>query len=819
MQDSGRPPGRSCVHSLTKGLELRLPSVLAATVLVGVCAASAQAAAGPLHPAHSPAPSRARVPSPTAARHTAATRLRASLASAQVSLTVSFKPRHPLLLAQLASRASGAPAVPAATLRRLFAPTAADVAATTAYLRAHGLRPAGAGLMTRSYTGPVSAAESAFGTQLSTYRAHGVTFRSPESVPTLPAAIAPQVAAVSGLDTYPTAQPLLTRGASAGGASAHSLSSCAAGQSVHNSYGGYQPGDLAAGNGYDYQSLLNAGNDGGGEVLALVEFSDYSPTAVSTFQSCYGTGVPISTQTVGAGPGGNLSGSSEVELDMEVAAANAPGLDHIYDYAAPSNASMSTVLDSIVNDVSTLHTTEVSISWGLCEPATPNSDVTASDTAFQLLAAEGVSVFSATGDSGSSDCHPLGTNALATDYPSTDPYVTAVGGTTLDTSGPTESAWGHPNTGSGGGGGGGVSINFPMPPWQTGTGVISADSSHAACGQTTEYCREVPDVALDANPDTGYVVNLRTYGWTEIGGTSAAAPLMAAMTADANEYSLGHGGARMGFASPFLYANPGIFRDITSGSNVVYSGVTKYAATAGYDMATGLGAPDGADMATALAATTSSPPTSADTSVTSTSTKATINANAGATVTGMLTSNGQPVAHEQVLVDFFYTYRGVKRDGMLWATTGTAGKYTIKLTTATIKARASYRASFLGDVGLHPSQTPTLHVMHVQPLLTLTSSLHWNGTRYTVKAGKVFTLSGLSKPALAGQKVSVQWKPRGAKNWKATGITAKVGSAGKYSVKVVFGARVQGQLRFARAGSLTGQWTTAYSPVKAFTAS
>ena len=87
--------------------------------------------------------------------------------------------------------------------------------------------------------------------------------------------------------------------------------------------------------------------------------------------------------------------------------------------------------------------------------------------------------------------------------------MTAVGGTSLrtGTSGTGhETTWGTPNTGSGGAGGGGMSTYFPMPAWQTGAGVVNSFSNPALCGQTTTQCREVPDVSLDANPDTGYIV-------------------------------------------------------------------------------------------------------------------------------------------------------------------------------------------------------------------------------------------------------------------------------------------------------------------------
>ena len=87
------------------------------------------------------------------------------------------------------------------------------------------------------------------------------------------------------------------------------------------------------------------------------------------------------------------------------------------------------------------------------------------------------------------------------------------------------------------------------------------------------FCRQVPDISLDADPNTGYIIYCtagpcHNGGWGQIGGTSAGAPLMAGITADMNEYSLANGGQRLGFANPFLYGAPaGHFYDVTLGDN------------------------------------------------------------------------------------------------------------------------------------------------------------------------------------------------------------------------------------------------------------
>ena len=106
----------------------------------------------------------------------------------------------------------------------------------------------------------------------------------------------------------------------------------------------------------------------------------------------------------------------------------------------------------------------------------------------------------------------------------------------------------------------------------------------------------MPDIALDGNPATGYVVRYTNSSsndvWGQVGGTSAAAPLMAALTADVNTATVAAGGHPLGPANAFLYAHPEIFHDVTSGSNSVHGSGVPYPAGTGYDMASGLGSPD-----------------------------------------------------------------------------------------------------------------------------------------------------------------------------------------------------------------------------------
>ena len=203
---------------------------------------------------------------------------------------------------------------------------------------------------------------------------------------------------------------------------------------------------------------------------------------------------------------------------------------------------------------------------------------------------------------------PVSTGGLSPEDPSTQPYVTAVGGTSLQAEGPapTESTWNNALVG-GGAGTGGVSALWTMPSWQQGTGVISSDSSNEPCGASPgSYCREVPDVSADADPYTGYVLYLDG-GWGGgEGGTSASTPLFAATIALAQASLIST--PRMGLLNPSLYVLAGssqAFNDVTTGNidNLGTAGGL-YPAAAAYDMATGLGSP----IATTLIAGLTQPP-------------------------------------------------------------------------------------------------------------------------------------------------------------------------------------------------------------------
>jgi subtilase family serine protease len=745
-------------------------------------------------------------------------------AGAQVTVSVSFAARNQALLTRLADAASAGGGVADGRLRTLFGPDPGEVASTVAYLRSHGLHQSAGGLLTRTFTGSAGDVEAAFATRLVQYRGGDGVVRAAVSAPTLPATAAKGVVAVDGLDSAPLVRPLSTTPPPLQVVS--KCSGTSSGTSSSNFPGGYEPAALASSAAYDYQPVLSAAREGQGNALALVEFSNYDAAPVQTYQNCYSTQVPITDVPVNGGAT-DSNGADEVQMDEEVAAGNAPGLDGIYVYNSANGTGFETMIDRILADRATTHVDEISISWGACEAAMSGSEIAAADAEFKLAAAAGLSVFAASGDSGSSGCEPFnGTTGPAVDFPASDPWVTGVGGTTLTTSATganRETAWGQPATFSGGGGGGGVSSAFAMPAWQSGAGVDEPGySSSAACGQTTLLCREVPDVALDANPDSGYVLRLTTplgNAWTQAGGTSAGAPLMAAVTADVDTASAAAGGQPLGFANPFLYAHPGVFRDITVGTNSITGIGPPYPAATGYDMATGLGSPDGSALATALIAATTQPAADA-TQLSGIQSSTTITPTAPVTLSGTLNDTTAPttlMSGRTITITGTYTVAGQLHTVTRSTTTTAVGNWSLAVTTADVGARMTWHAAYAGDPGFAASQSPT-QILMVKPTLTTASNLPWNGTQYTTQHGTTATLTGVSTPAMTGAILKLQTRLKGTTTWTTTSITATVTANGSYSTTITFTSPIKEYIRFSFTGSNTGPWLTTKSPARLFVA-
>ena len=199
------------------------------------------------------------------------------------------------------------------------------------------------------------------------------------------------------------------------------------------------------------------------------------------------------------------------------------------------------------------------------------------------------------GDSGAYECGA--TAGKAQSYPAVSPYVMAIGGTTLSSSGGTwqsETVWSCSSAStcqqsSSGGAGGGPSLTENAPSWQTAAGVL---------GTSTK--RGVPDISFDASPNSGALV-LINGSQTQIGGTSLAAPLWAGFW---TRIQAAHGNS-LAFPASAIYsgaaANPGWFHDVTSGNQ-------GYAAATGWDYASGYGSVQIAALSASLGSTPPPPP-------------------------------------------------------------------------------------------------------------------------------------------------------------------------------------------------------------------
>jgi kumamolisin len=738
-----------------------------------------------------------RIPGSAVPAASRAQRVAATPAAAAVDAVVYLRPRNPGLLRRVAAARSAAPGLTPAQIDALFIPHPATVARVERYLESEGLRVTGRDLLALQVAGPAAAQERAFGTGLAQFQASdGSRFRAPTGAVRLPAGVASLVQSVSGLDTALRLQPAIAQASAARPGSVTPTCTGAANRRNNFFPGAFLPAELGSANGYHHNALINAGADGQGQTIGLVEFSNYKTADIQKFDSCFPAIEPSVTRTSIASGTSDLSAADEVELDIEIAQAAAPESATTV-YIAPNNVSeILPMLGRMVTD----HPNVVSDSWGLCEPALSASFLESENTALELVAAAGISFYVASGDDGSSDCG-IG-NGLWVGDPSSQPFATAVGGTTLHTvsvarSTSTETAWK--------GSGGGVSEYWPMPHWQS--SVVTAQNDGTKCDDTADRCRETPDVALDANPNTGYMYYCTSrvcgtpVGWQAIGGTSAAAPLMAGITADANNSA----GADLGFASPFLYSQHGtnVFHDISKGTNNL-SGGTKYAAGMGYDMVTGLGSVDAANLASALHAhgpVHVTAPHSTTIAAAGPAAGLTIKYGTLVRFSGTLSDSGGPLGGVPMIIQLSngWEFRG---------DTESNGHYDIRIKNQ-LSRNLTWRAMYLGSDTEAPSITPKQHI-YVTPSLSAGLVARRSAGVYHIAVDTAHTFKGHSLPNMNGAHVVAQVRS-GSQPWHAL-AAATVNAKGKYHTVASFKKQRSLHLRWVFQGGKTKHWLTAISP-------
>jgi len=452
----------------------------------------------------------------------------------------------------------------------------AGIARIEAFAHEHKLtvKEKSPGRRTVILSGTVAAVNEAFGVELKEYQHPSGRYRGRTGAVHIPAELDDVIEGVFGLDNRPQAKPHFRRRRGRAGARAQSPGAS------------YTPTQVAAF--YDYPT----GVDGTGECIALIELGGgYNPTDLNNYWSQLNLNKTpnVSAVSVGNGsnnPTGDPNGpDGEVMLDIEVSGAIAPGAKIVAYFADNTDAGFLNAITTAVHD-STNNPSVVSISWGGPESSWTQQAMTSMDEAFQSAAAMGVTVCVAAGDDGSTDGVTDGLNHV--DFPASSPNVLACGGTQLVASGnsvTSETVW-NELANNEGATGGGISDVFPLPTWQNGAGVPPSANPNQNIG------RGVPDVTGNADPTTGYVT-LVDGNPDVIGGTSAVAPLWAALIALINQGN----GKPAGFINPLLYPKvsaAGDFTDITTGNNGAYS------AGAGWDACSGLGSPIGTGVAAAL---------------------------------------------------------------------------------------------------------------------------------------------------------------------------------------------------------------------------
>lgn len=493
-------------------------------------------------------------------------------------------------------------------------------------------------------TGTAGQFDQAFGVVLQDMSYDGKHFHGAK-MPKLPEGVANPILAVLGLTNY-------------GNFSSHIVKQAvpeqkpATGNSDSPLPGALLPSDLA--NHYDVNPLYQKGDLGQGQTIGIVTLAALNTPDAYTFWKSLGLNVDpnrITVDNVDGGPGAPslTTGSDETALDVEQSGAIAPDA-HIDVYQAPNTDYG--FADAFFTAVNQNQAGSISASWGESEDAINYTIASGQETVnysqvfneiAEQAATQGISMFASAGDSGAYDAsRDLGTTDLSVDSPADSPYITAAGGTTLagtqdygslgTVTVPAERAWGwdylwpvlenlfgiDETTAAESfisGGGGGYSSVFGTPWYQQ--GVPGVNQYHGVDWLTptqnntawtfhsnppivagTGQGRNVPDVSMDADPQTGYAVYSQLFGpaygsdWQQYGGTSFVAPQLNGLTALINAYA----GQRVGFWNGQIYrfatSKNSPFNPLdTTGStndNEFYTGTPGTV----YNPATGLGTPD-----------------------------------------------------------------------------------------------------------------------------------------------------------------------------------------------------------------------------------
>jgi len=493
--------------------------------------------------------------------------LRQEETAATLEFEVTLKMRN---LAELQDRVSRGELISPQEMSAKYDPAPADYQAVRKWITKQGFTVSreDTNRMAIFATGKVSQIGQALQVDFARVMSDSVEFTSAISAPVVPDAVAPLLVGINGL------QPHLR-------AHKHAF----APMSLTGTGAPYTPSQIA--HVYNADTLYQSSVTGAGQTIAIVIDTVPATTDLQGFWTTYGINQSLSNISFIQVVAGTLSApTGEETLDTEWSSAMAPGAKvRVYATLALSNANVDAAYAQINADVTNhpeyeIHQVSLSIAEG--EAGVSLSQVTTDHQYFTNLAAAGVTVFASSDDGGNSpdqQGQTQGTRSEQAAVPASDPFVTAVGGTSLqlDSNGnvSTESAWSYS--------GGGPSRFFNRPTWQVGAGIPNGTT------------RLLPHVASAADPSYGCTFYFNG-SQQSTGGTSWSTPTWAGFGALINQTRAKASLASIGLLGPRIYPLLGTanFRDITSGNN-------GFPAGAGYDLVTGLGVPNVKMLAQTLA--------------------------------------------------------------------------------------------------------------------------------------------------------------------------------------------------------------------------
>jgi len=481
-----------------------------------------------------------------------------------------------------------------------FGPTEADYNTVNEFARKSGFKIVGTtgNRMLLTVKGNAANAEKAFGVTLNEYQhpTEARNFIAPDREPSVPAGV--KVQDIQGLGDFYRARPRVHVNQLFSNqvySASSKTSETALMKAKANDAGirlGSGPGQTYVGDDFRRAYVPNTALTGSGQVVALYEGDGYFASDIAAYENLTGRpNVPLQNVLIdgfSGVPTGDINAVIEVSLDIEMVIAMAPNVSKIIVYEG-SDFLENDILNQIAVDNAAK---QISCSWGWF-----GGPSLTTDQIFQQMAAQGQSFLSASGDidpflPGAVD-DPSVPNA-----PSDDPFITQVGGTTLNMNGQgasygSETVW---NVGDGVGSSGGISGFYSIPSYQTNINMTARGGSAIK--------RNLPDVALTA--DNVFVIAFGGLSGS-VGGTSCAAPLWAGLIALANQQGTLNGNSPVGFINPALYAiatNPptyaASFHDITTGNNAWSGSPNLFSAVAGYDLCTGLGTPRSTNLINAM---------------------------------------------------------------------------------------------------------------------------------------------------------------------------------------------------------------------------